>query len=77
MATKTAVGFDLHCPFCHEGGAIKLDLNDLRAELECGECSETIRIEAAIQLFEDRMMSWTHLKRFLEQAESAIRNNEA
>lgn len=77
MAAKIQVGFELHCPHCNERGAIKLDLNDLREDLECGNCNETIRCEAAIQLFEDRMQSWVALKRFLLKAETLLESGDA
>lgn len=74
MAAKTEpkLGFELHCPHCNESGSIKIDLNDLHGDLECGECSQEIRVLAAIELFEGRLQAWRLVRKFLDTAIVAI-----
>jgi transcription elongation factor Elf1 len=76
-ATKPKLSFELPCPHCNELGSIKINLNDLRTDLECGDCGASIAVLAAIELFSTRLDAWQRVARFFDSAAKAIEDADA
>lgn len=67
-ASKTARGFKVVCPHCHDQDAtVTLDLNDL-AECRCSGCDETFSPRQARDLAAAELARWEAVCRWVELA---------
>lgn len=72
MATRTAKGFTVICPFCGDAeSTVKLDLNDLKACV-CTSCDEEFTPAEARDKASELLARWDAVCRWVDLAADVI-----